>query len=175
MKTLWKLAGCALFAVALLLSGTPAKAQDPPPQGGFKNAYLTLNKSGKVVLTYTLWDQQVTKGNYTLAFFWASWSDEAREEVPYVQAIYKKYAGKVKVLGVTYGDEIQDSMDAIPEWGMTFPHFVFVEDAEPDGRFEIDSIPLTILFGPDGSIIARDMKGEEIEKAVEDALKGVSR
>ena len=164
MKTLWKCAGCIVSAVVLLLSATPVKAQDPPPQGGFKNAYLTLNKSGKVV-----------KGNYTLAFFWASWSDEAREEVPYIQAIYKKYAGKVKVLGVTYGDEIQDSMDAIPEWGMTFPHFVFVEDAAPDGRFDIDSIPLTILFGPDGSIVARDMKGEEIEEAVETALKGVSR
>jgi len=175
MKTLWKCAGCIVSAVVLLLSATPVKAQDPPPQGGFKNAYLTLNKSGKVVLTYTLWDQQVTKGNYTLAFFWASWSDEAREEVPYIQAIYKKYAGKVKVLGVTYGDEIQDSMDAIPEWGMTFPHFVFVEDAAPDGRFDIDSIPLTILFGPDGSIVARDMKGDEIEEAVEAALKGVSR
>ena len=175
MKTLWKCAGCIVSAVVLLLSATPVKAQDPPPQGGFKNAYLTLNKSGKVVLTYTLWDQQVTKGNYTLAFFWASWSDEAREEVPYIQAIYKKYAGKVKVLGVTYGDEIQDSMDAIPEWGMTFPHFVFVEDAAPDGRFDIDSIPLTILFGPDGSIVARDMKGDEIEEAVEAALKDVSR
>ena len=175
MKTLWKCAGCIVSAVVLLLSATPVKAQDPPPQGGFKNAYLTLNKSGKVVLTYTLWDQQVTKGNYTLAFFWASWSDEAREEVPYIQAIYKKYAGKVKVLGVTYGDEIQDSMDAIPEWGMTFPHFVFVEDAAPDGRFDIDSIPLTILFGPDGCIVARDMKGDEIEEAVEAALKGVSR
>ena len=171
MKMLWKHAGCALFAVALLLSGTPAKAQDPPPQGGFKNAYLTLNKSGKVVLTYTLWDQQVTKGNYTLAFFWASWSDEAREEASYVQAAYKKYAGKVKFLGVTYGDEIQDSMDAIPEWGMTFPHFVFVEDAEPDGRFEIDSIPLIILFGPDGNILARDLRGEDIQKAIEEALK----
>ena len=163
--------GFSLLTAMLFSLSFEAKAQDPPPSGGFKNAYLTLNKSGKVVLTYTLWDQQVTKGKYTLAFFWASWSDEAREEVPYVQAIYKKYAGKVKVLGVTYGDEIQDSMDAIPEWGMTFPHFVFVEDAEPDGRFDIDSIPLVILFGPDGNIIARDMKGEEIEKAVEEALK----
>ena len=170
MKSFARHIGCMFLAAAALLSASPAKAQDPPPQGGFKNAYLTLNKSGKVVLTYTLWDQQVTKGNYTLAFFWASWSDEAREEVPYVQAVYKKYAGKVKVLGVTYGDEIQDSMDAIPEWGMTFPHFVFVEDAEPDGRFDIDSIPLTILFGPDGDIVARDLKGEEIEKAVEQAV-----
>ncbi|MBR5176986.1 MAG: hypothetical protein IKW89_13830 [Bacteroidales bacterium] len=73
-------------------------------------------------------------------------------------------------LGVTYGDEIQDSMDAIPEWGITFPSFVFVEDTVPDGQFDIDSIPLVILFGPDGKIVARDLKGEEIEEAVEKAI-----
>ena len=74
----------AFVAAAGLLAGTTLKAQDPPPGGSFKNAYLTLNKSGKVVLTYTLWKDQVGKGKYTLAFFWASWSDEAREDVPYV-------------------------------------------------------------------------------------------
>ena len=170
MKSFARHIGCMFLAAAALLSASPAKAQDPPPQGGFKNAYLTLNKSGKVVLTYTLWDQQVTKGNYTLAFFWASWSDEAREEVPYVLAVSKKYAGKLKVLGVTYGDEIQDSMDAIPEWGITFPSFVFVEDAEPDGQFDVDGIPLVILFGPKGEIIARDMHGEELEEKVGEAI-----
>ena len=162
--------GCLLFAVVAFSFSFEAKAQDPPPAGGFKNAFLNPNKSGKVALTYTLWDEQVKKGNYTLCFFWASWSDEAREELPYVQAVNKKYAGKVKVLGVTYGDEIQDSMDAIPEWGITFPSFVFVEDAAPDGQFDIDGIPLVILFGPDGNIIARDLRGEEIEKAVAEAL-----
>jgi thiol-disulfide isomerase/thioredoxin len=170
MKRSMKVLAAAVFTAAALLFGPSLKAQDPPP-GGFKNAFLTLSKSGKVGLTYTLWDEQVKKGNYTLCFFWASWSDEAREEVPYIQAIYKKYAGKVKVLGVTYGDEIQDSMDAIPEWGMTFPSFVFVEDAPPDGRFDIDSIPLVILFGPDGKIVARDMMGEEIEKKVEEVVR----
>ena len=171
MNKLVKYIGCFLLAAGALLSSYETKAQVATPAGGFKNAYLSLNKAGKVVLTYTLWDQQVGKGDYTLAFFWASWSDEAREELPYIQAIQKKYAGKVKVLGVTYGDEIQDSMDAIPEWGMTFPHFVFVEDAEPDGRFEIDSIPLIILFGPDGNILARDLRGEDIQKVIEEALK----
>ena len=171
MKHSFKLLVTALFAATTLLFSTSLKAQVNPPAGGFKNAFLNLNKSGKVVLTYTRWDDQVGKGNYTLAFFWASWSDEAREELPYIQAVQKKYAGKLKVLGVTYGDEIQDSMDAIPEWGMTFPHFVFVEDAEPDGRFDIDSIPLIILFGPDGNILARDLRGEDIQKAIEEALK----
>ena len=145
----------ALFAGTSLLIGASLHAQDAPPAGGFKNAILTPGKSGKVGLTYTRWDDQVGKGSYTLAFIWASWSDEAREEVPYVQTISKKYAGNLKVLGVTYGDEIQDSMDAIPEWGITFPSFVFVEDAAPDGRFDIDTIPTVILFGPDGNIVAR--------------------
>ena len=161
----------AMFAAAALFTGTALQAQDAPPTGGFKNAFLNMGKFGKVSLTYTLWGDQVGKGNYTLAFFWASWSDEAREELPYVQAVAKKYADKLKVLGVTYGDEIQDSMDAIAEWGITFPSFVFVEDAEPDGRFDIDTIPTIILFDPDGTIVARDMHGEEIEKAVEEAIR----
>ena len=171
MNRFWHFIGCSLLTAVLLAFASEAKAQVSPPAGGFKNAYLSRNKSGKVVLTYTLWDQQVTKGNYTLCFFWASWSDEAREQVPYILEIAKKYAGKVKVLGVTYGDEIQDSMDAIPEWGMTFPSLVFVEDAPPDGQFDIDTIPTVILFGPDGNIVKRDIQGDEIEAAVKEVLK----
>ena len=170
MKRSFKLLVAAVFAATALLSGSSLKAQDAPP-GGFKNAFLNMNKSGKVALTYTRWDDQVRKGSYTLAVFWASWSDEAREQVPYILEIAKKYAGKVKVLGVTYGDEIQDSMDAIPEWGMTFPSLVFVEDAPPDGQFDIDTIPTVILFGPDGNIVKRDIQGDEIEAAVKEALK----
>ena len=170
MKKFLQILGFSLLTAVLFSFSFEAKAQVNAPAGGFKNAYLSMTKSGKVSLTYTVWDQQVGKGSYVLAFFWASWSDEAREELPNVQAVSKKYAGKLKVLGVTYGDEIQDSMDAIPEWGITFPSFVFVEDAEPDGRFDIDTIPTIILFGPDGKIIARDMRGEEIEKAVEEAV-----
>ena len=171
MKRLGKMLATAVFAAAGLFATNALMAQDAPPGGSFKNAYLSRNKSGKVVLTYTLWDQQVTKGNYTLCFFWASWSDEAREQLPYVKEVYKKYAGKLKVLGVTYGDEITDSMEAIPEWGIPFPSFVFVEDAAPDGQFDIDSIPLVILFGPDGKVVARDLKAEEIEKMVEEVIK----
>ena len=171
MKRSFKMLAAAMFAAAALFTGSALQAQDVPPAGGFKNAFLNMGKSGKVSLTYTLWNDQVGKGSYTLAFFWASWSDEAREELPYIQSIQKKYAGKVKVLGVTYGDEIQDSMDAIPEWGITFPSFVFAADADPDGRFALDTIPLVILFGPDGEIVARDLRGEEIEKKVEEAVR----
>ena len=72
MKRSVKLLAAALFAATALFAGSAAKAQDAPPAGGFKNAYLNLNKSGKVVLTYTLWKDQIGKGKYTLSTPWPS-------------------------------------------------------------------------------------------------------
>ena len=91
--------------------------------------------------------------------FWASWSEESREEVPFVQAVYQQYAGKVKVLGVPFGDEIQDSMDAMAEWGIKYPQLVDV-DEDLAGPFDFDSIPFIVLLGPDGKEIARNLHGE---------------
>ena len=166
MKHTVKMLAAALFAAAGLLVGTSLKAQDAPPAGGFKNAYLTVNKSGKVVLTYTLWKDQVGKGKYTLVFFWASWSEEAQEEAANVQAVYQQYSGKgLSVLGVTYNDEISDSMDAMVEWGIKFPQIVDVEDQIAE-QFEFDTVPYVALLGPDGKVVAKDLHGDAIKEAV---------
>lgn len=170
MKHTVKILLAASFAAWALFAASSLKAQDPPP-GGFKNAYLTVNKSGKVTLTYTLWKDRVGKGKYTLAFFWGSYSDESREEIPYLNAIHQKYAGKVDVLGVAYEDEISDTMAAMTELGVKFPQIVDVAE-DIAGPFEIDSIPLIVLLGPDGKEIVRDLKGEEVEKAVEEVISG---
>ena len=117
-------------------------------------------------MTYTLWKDQVGKGKYTLAFFWASWSEEAQAEAANVQAVYQQYAGKgLSVLGVTYNDEISDSMDAIAEWGIKFPNIVDVEDQIAE-QFEFDTVPYVALLGPDGKIVAGHLEGEGILEAV---------
>lgn len=167
----FKLLVSVLFTATALLYGSPLLAQDPPPAGGFKNAYLTVNKSGKVVLTYTLWKDQVGKGKPTLVFFWASWSDESREVAATVQSIYQQYAGKgLAVLGVPYGDEISDSMDAMAEWGVKFPQIVDVED-DIAGPFGFDSVPFVVLLGPSGQVVASDLHGDGIREAVEKYVK----
>ena len=170
MSRSFKLLVSVLIAATALLCGSPLLAQDPPPAGGFKNPYLSVNKSGKVVLTYSRWNEQVGKGSPTLVFFWASWSDESREEAATVQSVYKAYVGKgLKVLGVPYGDEISDSMDAMTELGITFPQIVDVED-DIAGPFGFDSVPYVVLLGPDGKVISADQKGDGILEAVKAAL-----
>lgn len=160
-----------LFAATALLCGGTLLAQDPPPAGGFKNPYLSVNKSGKVVLTYTRWNEQVGKGKPTLVFFWASWSDESREVAATVQSIYQQYAGRgLDVLGVPYGDEISDSMDAMADWGIKYPQIVDVED-DIAGPFGFDSVPYVVLLGPTGQVVASDLHGEGIREAVEKHVK----
>lgn len=170
MKRSFQLLAAAVFVVAAFFFSTAAQAQDAPPPGGFKNAYLSVNKSGKVVLTYTLWKDQVGKGKNTLVFFWASWSEESREEASRVQALYQKYAGKVDVLGVTYNDEISDSMDAMTDWGIKYPQIVDVED-DIAGQFGFDSVPYIVLLGPSGETVATGLRGEAIREAVEKYVK----
>ena len=170
MKRLGKILAAAVFAAAGLFASNSLKAQDAPPAGGFKNAYLTVNKSGKVVLTYTLWKNQIGKGKYTLAFFWGSYSDECREEIPFIQSIYQKYGAKIDVIGVTYFDEITDTMEAMTELGIKFPQIVDV-DEDIAGPFSIATVPFTVLLGPDGKPVAKDLHGDEIEAAVKEALK----
>lgn len=150
----------AAVAAALFFS-VKLSAQDVP-EGGFKNALLTMGKSGKVTLTYSRWEEQVGKGNYTLVFFWASWCDECREEVPYLQSVQQEYAGKgLKVLGVPYGDEISDTMDAMTELGISFPQLVDVDD-DLAGPFGFDGLPFIVLLGPDGKTVAGNLRGEGV-------------
>ena len=171
MSRSFKLLVSVLIAATALLCGSPLLAQDPPPAGGFKNPYLSVNKSGKVVLTYSRWNEQVGKGKYTLVFFWASWSDESREEAATVQSIYQQYAGKgLAVLGVPYGDEISDSMDAMAEWGVKYPQIVDVED-DIAGPFGFDSVPYVALLGPAGETLEKGLQGDAIREAVEKYFK----
>ena len=167
MKKYLHVIGCIILAAGAFLYSFETRAQDAPPQGGFKNPYLTVNKSGNVTLTYSRWNELVGKGKYTLVFFWASWSDESREEATNVQAIYQQYAGKrLDVLGVPYGDEISDSMAAMTEWGIRYPQIVDVED-DIAGQFGFDSVPFIVLLGPSCETLAADLRGDAIREAVE--------
>lgn len=160
-----------LAVCAMALSGTALRAQDPPPPGGFPNPLLTVNRSGKVVLTYSRWADQVKKGKYTLVSFWASWCDECLEEVPMIQSVYQYYKGKgLVVLGIPYGDEIGDTTEAMEARGITYPQLFDVDD-DIAGPFHFDGIPYIVLLGPDGEVVAADLRGDEIRLAIEKYVK----
>lgn len=112
----------------------------------------------------------VGKGKLVLVDFWASWCGPCRQEIPNIKAVYEKYGGeKLEVVGVATWDEPEATLQAIKEEGITYPQIINAQQAGSDA-YSIQGIPEIILFGPDGTILKRGLRGENIEKAISEAL-----
>lgn len=109
----------------------------------------------------------VGRGKYVLADFWASWCGPCRQEIPNLIALYEKYKDKeFLVLGVAVQDKTEDSQKVISEMQIPYPQILNTQKIATD-LYGIDIIPETILFAPDGTILARGLRGEELEQQLQ--------
>lgn len=113
----------------------------------------------------------VGKGKYVLVDFWASWCGPCKREIPNLIKIYEQYKGeKFEVLGVATWDKPDATLASIEQLGITYPQMINAQKAGSDA-YGIEGIPEIILFAPDGTIVARGLRGHKINDAVEAALK----
>ena len=112
----------------------------------------------------------VGKGKYVLVDFWASWCGPCKREIPNIAAVYDKYHGDdFDVLSVAVWDKPEDTKIAAAEHNVVWNQIINAQKI-PTDIYGIDGIPHIILFGPDGTIVKRDLRGEAIEAAVSEAL-----
>ena len=112
----------------------------------------------------------VGKGKYVLVDFWASWCGPCRREIPNIKAVYDKYHGdRFDVLSVAVWDQPEDTKAAIEAEGLVWNQIIGAGEV-PTDIYGIEGIPHIILFGPDGVIVKRDLRGARIEQAVAAAL-----
>ena len=112
----------------------------------------------------------VGNGKYVLVDFWASWCGPCREEMPNLKEVYETYAGdRFDMLSVAVADELEETLVAAKELGITWNQIVNAQRIPLD-LYGIDAIPHVILFGPDGAILKRNLRGPAIGEAVREAL-----
>lgn len=112
----------------------------------------------------------VGKGKYVLVDFWASWCGPCKAEIPNIASVYEKYKGDdFDVLSIAVWDDPEDTKASAKEHGVVWNQIINAQQV-PTDLYGIEGIPHIILFGPDGTILKRNLRGEDIESAVAEAL-----
>ncbi|MBI3233320.1 MAG: TlpA family protein disulfide reductase [Bacteroidetes bacterium] len=113
------------------------------------------------------------RGQYVLVDFWASWCRPCRAENPNVVKAYKKYHGKgFEIFGVSLDDNNDKWKKAIDADNLTWKHVSELKGWQSDvcRKYNVNSIPFSILLDKDGKIIATNLRGEELENKLKELL-----
>ena len=113
------------------------------------------------------------KGKIILIDFWATWCVPCRMQLPYVLATYQKYHDKgFEIIGISLDFAPQMLLEFAKQNNMTWQQYF---DGKGWGNklaqnYGVEGIPATYLLDRNGRIIAKDLPGDELEKAVADAV-----
>jgi len=117
------------------------------------------------------------RGKYLLVDFWASWCGPCRAENPNVVKVFQKYKDRnFHIIGVSLDRPGQQEkwMKAIHDDKLEWTHVSDLQfwNNEVAKQYGIKAIPQNLLLDPEGKIIAKNLRGEELDAKLGEAIEG---
>ncbi|MGV9003578.1 redoxin domain-containing protein [Flavobacterium sp.] len=112
-------------------------------------------------------------GKVTIIDFWASWCNPCRQENPSVVAMYNELHSKgLNIIGVSLDENLDKWKKAIDDDKITWNQVSNLKGwKDPIAvQYNITQIPATIILDANGTIVAKDLRGEELKAKIKELL-----
>lgn len=144
-----------------------AKKGTPASSAGVAPNFEGKSPDGKMI------SLKESMGKVTIIDFWASWCNPCRQENPSVVAMYNELHSKgLNIIGVSLDENLDKWKKAIADDKITWNQVSNLKGwKDPIAvQYNITQIPATIILDANGTIVAKDLRGEELKAKVKELL-----
>lgn len=108
--------------------------------------------------------EYIGRGTYVLVYGWASWSSPSVDQLSRLEKVAAQLpAGRVVPLALALDDAPSAASPLIAGRAPSVPLAV-CDATEPARLLDVDSLPFLMLFGPDGTLLKRDLRWGDLPK-----------
>lgn len=109
------------------------------------------------------------RGKIIILEFWATWCGPCMPDIPHLKEIHSNYSEyDLQIVGVSLDSNSEILKDFLVEKEMEWPQILQPNEwnDEITKLYNVYVIPRNFIIGPDGTILAKDKRGEELKKEV---------